>query len=162
MLPHYANLVITCLFLYYLKAQRRTPRKSVAYAWNSSYDACLIQNNKACNDLLLYIFKHDSRKSAVQLLLVFLLWKEAKITMQWSHVKTFEFFCHYFNCLTSIFFVLFLRDKFWCFYHFLWGFWLKRKWTIHGNIYNTNEKLNPVSNKICNFYVKRKKKKIIF
>ena len=32
---------------------------------------------------------------------------------------------------------------------------------IHENIY-TNEKLNPFSNKICNFYVKRKKKKVIF
>ena len=55
-------------------------------------------------------------------------------------------------------FVLFLRDKFWCFYHFLWAFWLKRKCTFHGNIY-TNEKLNPFSDKICNFYVKRRKKK---
>ena len=31
----------------------------------------------------------------------------------------------------------------------------------NGNIY-TNEKLNPFFNKICNFYVKKKKKKIIF
>ena len=32
-------------------------------------------------------------------------------------------------------FVLFLRDKFRCFYHFLWAFWLKRKCTFHGYIY---------------------------
>ena len=57
-------------------------------------------------------------------------------------------------------FVLFLRDKFWCFYHFLWAFWLKKKCTFHGNIY-INKKLNPFSNKICNFYVKKKKKKNI-
>ena len=37
--------------------------KSVAYAWKSNYDACIIQNNKACENLLLYIFKHEiSRK----------------------------------------------------------------------------------------------------
>ena len=29
--------------------------------------------------------------------------KKAKITMQWSHVKTFEFVCYCFYCLTSIF-----------------------------------------------------------
>ena len=29
------------------------------------------------------------------------------------------------------------------------------------NVY-TNEKLNPFSNKICNLYVKKKKKKVIF
>ena len=55
----------------------------------------------------------------------------------------------------------FLRNKFWCFYHFLWAFWLKKKCTFHGNIY-TNEKLNPFSDKICNFLCKKKKKKAIF
>ena len=66
----------------------------------------LYQNYKACENLLLYIyFKHDiSRKSAVQLLLFFVV-KRRKITMQWSHVKTFEFVCCCFNCLTSIFFL---------------------------------------------------------
>ena len=36
-----------------------------------------------------------------------LLHKEAKTTMQWSHVKTFKFVFYCFYCLTSIFFVLF-------------------------------------------------------
>ena len=39
--------------------------------------------------------------------------------------------------------------------------WLKKKCTFHGNIY-TNEKLNPFSNKICNFYVKRRRIKLFF
>ena len=30
--------------------------------------------------------------------------KRRKITMQWSHVKTFKFVCYCFYCLTSIFF----------------------------------------------------------
>ena len=38
---------------------------------------------------------------------------------------------------------------------------LKRKCTCHGNIY-TNEKLNLFSDKICNFYVKKKEKKELF
>ena len=29
--------------------------------------------------------------------------KEAKITMQWSHIKTFEFVCYCFYCSTTIF-----------------------------------------------------------
>ena len=63
----------------------------------------LYQNNKACENLLLYIFKHDiRRKSAVQLLLFFVV-KRRKKTMQWSHVKTFEFVLNCFYCLTSIF-----------------------------------------------------------
>ena len=65
--------------------------------------------------------------------------------MQWSHVKTFEFVCY---CLTFFLF-LFLRDKFWCFYHFLWAFWVKGN-VVFMEIY-TNEKLNPFSNKLCNF-----------
>ena len=47
-----------------MQAQRRTPRKSVAYTRNSSYDTYIIQNNKARENLLLLrIFKHEiSRK----------------------------------------------------------------------------------------------------
>ena len=58
----------------------------------------------------------------------------------------------------NFFCFVFLRDKFWCLYHFLLAFWLKKKCTFHGNIY-TNEKLNPFSNKICNFYVKKEEEK---
>ena len=57
-------------------------------------------------------------------------------------------------------FVLFLQDKFWCFHHFLWAFWFKRKCTLHGNIY-INEKLNPFSNKKMQFLCKKEKKIII-
>ena len=87
----------------------------------------------------------------------FLFVKRRKITMQWfQNVKTFVFVCYCFYCLTSIFFVLFCFcetnfDVFTVFSE------LKRECTFHGNIY-TNEKLNPFSNKICNFYVKKKKK----
>ena len=96
-------------------------------------------------------------KSAVQLLLFFVCEKK-KNYMQWFHVKTFEFVCYCFYWLTSILLLFCLQDKFWCFYHFLWVFWLKKKCTFHGNIY-INEKLNSFSNKKCNFYVKKKKKK---
>ena len=91
--------------LFTLHIHTLTPRKSVAYAWNSSYDACIyikiIKHVKICY----YIYcKHDiSRKSAVQLLLFFVV-KRRKITMQWFHVKTFKFVCYCFYCLTSIFF----------------------------------------------------------
>ena len=34
----------------------------------------------------------------------FLFVKRRKITMQWFHVKTFEFVCYCFYCLTSILF----------------------------------------------------------
>ena len=49
-------------------SQRRTPRKSVAYAKISSYDAYIIQNNKTfIENLLLYIFKHEiSRKKIIR------------------------------------------------------------------------------------------------
>ena len=104
--------------------------------------------------------------------------------MQWSHVKTFEFervqLLLFFVCekkknynavvsrqnirirlllfllfdVNFFVFFLFLQDKFWCFYHFLWAFWLKRKCTFHGNIY-INEKLNPFSNKKMQFLCKK-------
>ena len=61
------------LQLYQLQAQRRTPRKTDAYASNSSF----------------ILFDKT----------------QAKNTMQWSHVKTFEFVCYCFNCLTSFLFV---------------------------------------------------------
>ena len=95
---------------------------------------------------------------------LFFVWKKKKnykavVSRQNIRIRLFLLFD--INCF-CFFFVLFLQDKFWCFYHFLWAFWLKRKCTFRGNIY-TNEKLNPFSNKICNFYVKKKKKKkVIF
>ena len=33
------------------------------------------------------------------------------------------------------FFALFLRDKFCCFYRFLWTFWLEKECSFHRNIY---------------------------
>ena len=41
----------------------------------------------------------------------FLFVKRRRITIQWFHVKTFEFACYCFNCLTLIFFVLFCFCK---------------------------------------------------
>ena len=85
----------------------------------------------------------------------FLFEKRKKITRQWSHVKTFEFVCFY--CLTSIFcFFCFCGANFDVSTIFLWAFW-----HFHGNVY-TNGKLNSFSNKIYNYYVKKKKKKVIF
>ena len=57
-----------------------------------------------------------------------------------------------FYCLTSIFFVLFLWDNFWFFYHFSELSNFKKKTTFHGNIY-TNGKVKPFSNKIYNYYL---------
>ena len=66
----------------------------------------------------------------------FLFVKRRKITMQWFHVKAFEFVCYCFYCLTSIFFLFcFCKTNFDVF-----------TITFHGNIY-INEKLNPFSNK---------------
>ena len=124
------------------------------------------QNNKECENFLLYIFKHDiSRKSAVQLLLFFVCKKNKNynaVTRQNIPIRLLlfllfdvNFFCFF------VFFVLFLQNKFWCFYHFLWAFWLRRKCTFHGNIY-TNDKRNPFSNKKYNLYVKKKNKKKYF
>ena len=106
-------------------------------------------------------FKHDiSRKSAVQLLLFFVV-ERRKLQCSGLTSKHSNSFVIVFIVGRLFLFFLFLRDKFWCFYHFLWAFWLKRKCTFHGNIY-TNEKRNPFSNKICNFYVKKKTKKKYF
>ena len=120
----------------------------------------LYQNNKACENLLLYNFKHDISRNSV----VFVV-KRSKQKLQCSGLtsKYSNSFIIVFIVWRQLFFcfVLFLRDKFWCFYHFLWAFWLKNKCIFHGNIY-INEKLNPFSNKICNFYVKKEKKKVIF
>ena len=107
-------------------------------------------------------FKHDiSRKSAVQLLLFFVCEKKknynAVVSRQNIRIRLLLFLLFDVNFFC---FVLFLRDKFWCFYHFLWAFWLKRKCTFHRNIY-INEKLNPFSSKICHFYVKKKKNNIL-
>ena len=109
------------------------------------------------------IFKHNiSRKSAVQLLLFFSCKKKLKLQCSGLMSKHSNLFVIVFIVWRQFFFcfVLFLRDKFWCFYNFLWAFWLKKKCTFHGNIY-INKKLNPFSNKICNFHVKKKKKKMI-
>ena len=49
-------------------------------------------------------------KTARNLLLFCCCKKEARATMQWSHVKTFEFVFYCFYCLTSIF-VLFCFNE---------------------------------------------------
>ena len=108
---------------------------------------------------------HDiSKNSAVQLLLFFCCKKKQKLQCSGLTSKQSNSFNIVFIVWRQFFlfcFVLFLRDKFWCFYHFLWTFQLKNKCTFHENIY-TNEKLKSFSNKICNFYVKKEKKKVIF
>ena len=73
----------------------------------------LYQNNKACENLLLYIFKHDiSRKSAVQLLLFFVCKKKknynAVVSRQNIRIRLLLFLL--FD--VDFFFVLFLQDKF--------------------------------------------------
>ena len=91
-------------FYKFTSCKRSKPRKSVAYAWNSSYDACIyikiIKDVKIC--YYIYILSMILVEK-VQLLLFFLV-KRSKIIMQWFHVKTFEFVCYCFYCLTSIFF----------------------------------------------------------
>ena len=104
--------------------------------------------------------KHFLNFSRAQYFLFF-VWKKKKnynavVSRQNIRIRLLFFLLFDVNFLFC--FVLFLQDKFWCFYHFLWAFWLKRKCTFHAYIY-TNKKLNPFSNKICNFYLKNKKKK---
>ena len=97
------------LYVYQLQAQRRTSRKSVAYVWNSSYDACiLIKHVKICYYIFLsMILVEKAQYNSCCVLFI----KRRKIAMQWSHVKTFVFVCYCFYCLTSIFFVLFCFGK---------------------------------------------------
>ena len=57
----------------------------------------LYQNNKACENLLLYIFKHDiSRKSTVQILLVFVCKKKQKLQCSGLTSKHSNFVCYCF------------------------------------------------------------------
>ena len=49
-------------------------------------------------------------KTARNLLLFCCCKKEARATMQWSHVKTFEFVFYCFYCLTSFFCFVFARQ----------------------------------------------------
>ena len=86
--------------------------------------------------------KKAVRYSIKQRIKLLLLQKEANTTMQWSQVKTFEFV---FIACRQFFFVLFLWDKFWCFYHFsvasnlscvkLRHRFIFAKYIFHGNIY---------------------------
>ena len=58
--------------------------------------------------------------------------KRRKITMQWSHVKTFEFVCYCFYCLTSIFLLFcFCEINFDVFTIFLSFLILKKKCAFH-------------------------------
>ena len=94
-------------------------RVSVAYAWNSSYDACIyfkvIKHVKICYYIFLsMILVEKAQYNSC----CFLFAKRKKITMQWFHVKTFELVCYCFYCLTSILllfcFVLFLPPLQFC------------------------------------------------
>ena len=62
----------------------------------------LYQNNKACENLLLFIFK-DVVEKAHYSSCCFLFVERRKITMQWSHVKTFEFVCYCFEINFDVF-----------------------------------------------------------
>ena len=88
----------------------------------------------------------------------FFVKKKAKITMQWSHVKTFEFVCYCFYCLTSIF-VLF------CFCETNVIF--SERFGLEGNllfmvIYIPMKSSILSLEKNAIFYVKKEKKKVIF
>ena len=70
-----AFLITSIIKVLAASAASHAAEKSVAYAWNSSYDACIyikvIKHVKICYYIY---FKHDiSRKSAVQLLLFFVV-----------------------------------------------------------------------------------------
>ena len=79
-----------------------------------------------------------------------LLQKEANTTIQWSHVKTFEFVFYYFYCLTSIFFCLFCfcEINFDVLTIFLSFLIFKKKYFSWKYIYQL--KVKPFSNKIYN------------
>ena len=82
--------------------------------------------------------KKAVRYSIKQRIKLLLLQKEANTTMQWSQVKTFEFV---FIACRQFFFVLFLWDKFWCFYHFF-ELWIEKKNVLFMEIYEPMEKGN--------------------
>ena len=108
------------------------------------------------------VSRQNIRIRARTTLVVFCLWKEEKLQCSGFTSKHSNSFVIVFIVRRQFFcFVLFLQDKFWCFYHFLWAFCLKRKCTFHGNIY-INEKLNPFSNKKMQFLCKKEEEKIIF
>ena len=74
---------------------------------------------------------------------VLLLEKEARITMQWSHIKTFELIYY---CLTLIFLFCFCETNFDVFTIFSKLLDLIKNVFFHGNI-------------ICNYYVEKKRRK---
>ena len=114
-----------------MQAQRRTPRNSVAYASNISYNVCDIIKESFEKKAVCYSIKQRSK--------LLLLQKEANTS---KHLNSF-FYCFY--CLTSIFFVLF------CFseinidvFTIFLSFPILKKCTFHGNIYiYTNGKVKP-------------------
>ena len=120
----------------------------------------LYQNNKACEILLLCIFKHDiSRKSAVQLLLFFCCKKKQKLQSSGLTSKHSNSFVIVFIVWRQFFcFVLFLWDKFWWFYHFSELSNLKRNVLfMEIYIYKWKGKI-----KYAIFYVKKRRKKLFF
>ena len=87
----------------------------------------------------------------------FLFVKRRKITMQWSHVKTFEFVCYCFYCSTSIFVLFCFCETNFDVFTILSKFSGLKRMILFMDIYQyiyTNQKPSPFSNKICNFYVK--------
>ena len=116
---------MTYVLLYYTSCKRSVARRVRVSLTPETVVTIhvLYQNYKACENLLLYIFFVKRRKlqcsgltskhsnSSAYNSCCFLFVKRRKITMQWFHVKTFEFVCYCFYCLTSIFFVFFCFCK---------------------------------------------------
>ena len=86
----------------------------------------IIQNYKACENLLLYIFKHDiSRKSAVQLLLFFVVKRIKNCGLMSKHSNSIVIV---FIVWRQSFVVVFARQILMLSPFFFWAFWLKKKY----------------------------------
>ena len=95
----------------------------------------------------------------------FLFVKRIKITMQ-SHVKTFQFVCYCFYCLTSIYFLFFVLFCF-CKTNFDVFTIFSELSGLEGNVLFMEIYIPMISailslTKKCNLYVKKKNKRIIF
>ena len=116
---------------------------------------------KACENLLLYIFKEDiSRESVIQLLLFCCCKGKHELQCSGLTSKHSNSFVIVFIVWRQFFCFVFARQIL-TFSPFSLSFLNRKKCTFHGNIY-TNGKVKPFSNKIYNYLVKKKKKKVIF
>ena len=100
------NYVVTHWWLFYVIYTLPSCKRSVARR------VTVLLTPRTLVIMFVILSKESFKKKAVcysikQRSKLLLLQKEANTTMQWSHVKTFEFVFYCFYCLTSIFFVLF-------------------------------------------------------